>query len=337
MPRVGRQTWTFPSHPTVIATGTVAGKIESEGPLSRWFDVRLAASSMKSASWEKDEQQIFRQAAELALHKAAVQPAAVDLLIGGDLNAQLTGFYFGLRHLPIPKIGVYSACSSITESLALAGLTIESGVADTVLVGTSSHNSTAERQFRFPTEYGAQKPETAQRTVTGAGTALIGRRPGTVRLTSATIGEVVDFGITNPWEYGAAMAPAAARTILTHLRDTNTTMEDYDCIATGDLGRIGHAIVRDLFSQSGHNPGNRLTDCGVLIYRPDQSEVLAGGSGAACSSLVLFGYLLDQIRNGSWKRLLIAATGALLSTVVSQQQESIPSISHAVVFEREES
>lgn len=334
MPKTGRQTWLFPSEPAVLATGTVAGKVESEGPLGRWFDIRSTDSTMQGDSWEKDEQVLVQKAAKTALEKAHIQPPDVDLLVGGDLNAQLSSFYFGLRDFRIPSLGVYSACSSMTEAVALAGLALDSGFSNTVLAGTSSHNSTAERQFRFPTEYGVQKPNTAQRTVTGAGMAVLARQPGTVVLTGATIGEVVDFGMKNPWEYGAAMAPAACSTILAHFRDTGRTFQDFDCIATGDLGRMGNAILRDLLVREGHDPGDKLTDCGMLIYRPDQPEVFSGGSGAACSTLVTYGYLLENLRNGTWNRILVSATGALLSTVMSQQKETIPSISHAVVFER---
>jgi stage V sporulation protein AD len=334
MKKLGRQTWQFELEPVVLSTGTVAGKVESEGPLGQWFDVRLMQGGMQDTSWERDEQNLMRQAVETALSKAKLSPSDIDVAIGGDLNAQLTGFYFGLRDFNFPEFGVYSACSTMTQSIALAALLVDAGAARTVLAGTSSHNSTAERQFRFPTEYGAQKPETAQRTVTGAGMAVVGAGAGTVIIREATIGEVVDFGIKNPWEYGAAMAPAAFRTIMTHLDATGRHMNDFDCIATGDLGRIGHAILQDLFAQQGQDPGSILTDCGMLIYAPEQPEVFAGGSGAACSSLVTFGYLLEKLRNGTWSRILIAATGALLSTFSSQQKDSIPAISHAVVFER---
>lgn len=334
MPRAGRQTWLFPSEPAVLSTGTVVGKLEGDGPLGQWFDVRRDSDLMRGKSWEADEQENLKNAADLALQKASLSASQIDLVMGGDLNAQLTGFYFGLRDFPIPHLGVYSACSTITEAIALSGLVLESKFADKVMVGTCSHTNSAERQFRFPTEYGAQKPDTAQRTVTGAGTAILGRTSGEVVLTKATIGDVVDYGMTSPWEYGAAMAPAAAATIAAHFKDTGTTPDDFDCIATGDLGRIGHKLVKDLLAQRGIDCGDKLTDCGMIVYSPTQPEVFAGGSGAGCASLVTFGYLLEQIRNGTWKRIMVSATGALLSTITAQQQETIPSISHAVVFER---
>jgi len=335
MDKLGRQTWAFTSEPRLLATGTVAGKVEAEGPLGANFDVTVDDSS-QGQSWEKAEQKLFASAAQTALVKAHKQASEIDLMVGSDLNAQLTSFYFGLRDFAIPALGVYSACSSITEGLALAGLAIDSQVANHVMVGTSSHNATAERQFRYPTEYGAQKPPTAQRTVTGSGVAILGREGGNVAVTHATIGQVVDYGITSPWEYGAAMAPAAARTIVAHLRETGRSLNDYDCVATGDLGRFGHAILLDLLAQDGLTVDTELTDCGILIFRQDQPEVFAGGSGAACSALVTFGYFLRNLEQGLWKRVLVAATGALLSTITAEQTESIPAISHAIALERKD-
>lgn len=334
MVKLGRQTWQFTTEPSVLQTGTVAGKVESEGPLGQWFDVRILKEGMWGQSWEKDEQSLVKQAVDVVLDKTNMPVDQIDLAVGGDLNAQLSALYFGLRNFNFPTLGLYSACSTMTEAVALAALLVDSGAASNVLAGTSSHNSTAERQFRFPTEYGAQKPETAQRTVTGAGMALVSKLPANIVISSATIGEIVDFGIKNPWEYGAAMAPAAFQTIRAHLRDTGRSPDDFDCIATGDLGRIGHAILKDMFAKEGQNLGDKLTDCGMLVYAPEQPEVFAGGSGAACSSLVTFGYLLEKLKNGTWNRILVAATGALLSTVTSAQKDSIPAISHAVVFER---
>lgn len=334
MPKVGKQTWVFPTEPRIRCTGTVAGKIEGEGPLGALFDVKLSNDRWDADTWEHAEQAMFQTAAEITLKKANLQAQDIDLIIGGDLNAQLTGFYFGIRDLGIPSLGVYSACSSLTQAMAIGALTLDSQVATQVLVGTSSHNSTAERQFRYPTEYGSQKPPTSQRTVTGAGLALLAASGGQVAITAATIGRVVDNGIKSPWEYGAAMAPAAQSTILAHLQDTGTTVTDYDCIATGDLGRMGHAILRELLQQDGMDPKERLMDCGIMIFGKDQPEVFSGGSGAACSALVAFSHFLQKLERGEWNRILLCATGALLSAVTAQQKDSIPSVSHAIVMER---
>jgi stage V sporulation protein AD len=336
MPLVGSQTWLFPSSPCVLATGTVAGKNEGEGPLGDCFDIRHNDDRMGMNTWEQVEQHMFDEAVQMVLQKANLKPPDLNLMVGADLNAQITGFYFGLRSYPIPALGVYSACASICEALAVAAMATDAGYADKTLVGTSSHYSTAERQFRFPTEYGVQKPPTAQRTVTGAGAAILGREGGQVCITAATIGQVVDMQVKSPWEMGAAMAPAAYSTITAHLQDTGRTVEDFDCIATGDLGQVGHDILRDLFARDGVDLGDRLTDCGLLIYHKDQHEVLSGGSGGACCTLVTFAHLLRQLEAGLWRRILVSATGALLSLVTAQQGESIPSISHAIVFERKD-
>ncbi|MCL6625536.1 stage V sporulation protein AD [Alicyclobacillus shizuokensis] len=333
---MGAQTWRFARPPRVLVTATVAGKNEGEGPLGDEFDVRHNDDRLGLNTWEQVEQHLFDEAVEVALNKAKLKPPDIDLLIGADLNAQLAGFYFGLRAYPVPVLGVYSACASICEALAIGALTIDSGVADKVLVGTSSHFATAERQFRNPTEYGAQKPPTAQRTVTGAGAAILAGTGGTVAVTEATIGQVVDMQMKSPWEMGAAMAPAAYSTITAHLQDTGRKWDDFDCIATGDLGQIGHNILRDLLARDGHHLGERLVDCGLLIYRKDQPEVLSGGSGGACCTLVTFAHLLRQLASGTFRRILVSATGALMSAVTVQQGESVPSVSHAVVFERME-
>ncbi|MCL6515766.1 stage V sporulation protein AD [Alicyclobacillus sp.] len=335
MPKIGVQTWLFPSEPRIEETATVAGKLEGEGPLGNRFDVRKEDDWCGADTWEHAEQSLFREAVQIVLQKSGVTPQDIDLFFGADLNAQVTSFHFGTREFDIPKIGVYSACASSTAALALAAMAVDAGFAQRVLAGTSSHTSTAERQFRFPTEYGAQKPPTAQRTVTGAGVGLVGRQ-GRVAITAATVGRVVDYGIKSPWEYGAAMAPAAAATILAHLRDTGRKIHEFDAIATGDLGRVGLNILRDLLEQRGVDPGDRLMDCGVLIYAPDQPEVFSGGSGAACSSLVLFGHFVKRLLEGEWRRILVSATGALLSTVSQQQQDTIPAVSHAVVLERKD-
>lgn len=336
MGRVGKRTYVLDRAPRILGAATVAGRTESEGPLGQYFDVRHDNDRLGLDTWEHAEQALFSEAVATLFQKTGLKQEDVDLLIGGDLNAQLTGFYIGLRTYAIPSLGVYSACSTFTQALMLAAVLVNSGWAERVVVGTSSHHSTAERQFRYPTEYGAQKPPTAQRTVTGAGAGIVDRASGRVAITAATVGRVIDPGISSPWEMGAAMAPAAADTILTHLAETGRSFDDFDCIATGDLGRVGHHILRDLLAQQGVRVDERLTDCGLLIYREDQPEVFSGGSGGACANLVTFGYFLKQLETGTWRRVLVSATGALLSAVSSQQKDSIPCISHAVVLERKD-
>lgn len=338
MTKLGKQTWNFHSNPVYVAsTGTVAGQLEGQGPLGGAFDVCLESDRIDGDTWEHSEQTMFAQAAQIALKKTNFTAEQVDAMIGADLNAQLSSFYLGLRGFSIPALGIYSACASICEGLAIGSLLIHSGHAERALVGTSSHTSTAERQFRYPTEYGAQKPATAQRTVTGAGASILTNTASAIEITHATIGKVNDYGITSPWEMGAAMAPAAADTLTAHLRDTGRAWSDYDCIATGDLGRIGHAILKDLLAErhQADNPSN-LTDCGMLIYDEKQSEVFSGGSGGACCTIVTFSHLFDRLLKGTYKRILVSATGALLSSMTAQQHDSIPCVSHAIVFERKD-
>ncbi|WP_041695183.1 stage V sporulation protein AD [Alicyclobacillus acidocaldarius] len=339
MARLGRSTWAFGERQVAVkATSTVAGSLEGQGPLSDAFDVRVNDDRAGQATWERAEQALFRRAAEIACEKAAVHPSDLDLVVGADLNAQLTSFYMGLRPLARPMLGVYSACASICEALAVAGLAVATGFADVVLVGTSSHTSTAERQFRYPTEYGVQRPPTAQRTVTGAGAAILARGRGKWQITHATIGEIADFGVRCPWEMGAAMAPAACDTLRQHLQDTGRSVVDYDLVVTGDLGRVGLDILRHLLVEQGLASATvaeeRVQDCGAMIYDENQPEVFSGGSGAACSTLVTFGHLFREMDRGHIHRLLVCATGALLSQVSAQQGDTIPSISHAIAFER---
>ncbi|QQE76910.1 stage V sporulation protein AD [Alicyclobacillus sp. SO9] len=335
MSKVGRQTWKFSRGASVLATGTVAGTVEGKGPLGTDFDLRISDDHFGEPSWEKAEQKLFESAAKIALDKVSLSDGDLDLIVGGDLNAQLSSFYFGLRAYSTPLIGTYGACSTVTESLAVAAMAIDSNNVNYALVGTSSHNSTAERQFRYPTEYGVQKPPTAQRTVTGSGVVVLGSKPfGEMRITHATIGKLVDMGISSPWEMGAAMAPAAFDTIQAFFRESGMKPKDFDCIATGDLGYIGHELLAEMFRDAGMDLGERLTDCGMLIYDREQPEVYSGGSGGACCSLVTFGHLLDNLSSGVWNRMLVCATGALLSSVTVQQGETVPGICHAVAFER---
>lgn len=336
MAKLQGQTWLFDSRPGLVATGTVAGSVESNGPLGSEFDLNMTDDRWGMSTWEHAEQKMFGEAVRIALDKGNLQTSDIDLMIGGDLNAQMCSFHLGLRAYTIPALGVFSACASIAEALAIAGMAIDGGYANRALVGTSSHNSTVERQFRYPTEYGVQKPPTAQRTVTGAGACVLAKQGGDVCISAATIGKVTDLGIKSPWEMGAAMAPAAESTLIAHFRDTNRRPNDYDCIATGDLGRIGHAILRDLLEKQQFTAGDELMDCGIMIFDPNQPEVFSGGSGGACCTLVTLGHIIRQLQSGKWKRVLIAATGALLSAVTAQQADTIPCISHAVVLERRE-
>lgn len=267
------------------------------------------------------------------LSKANLQKSDIDLLLAGDLlNQNVTANYVA-RELKIPFLCLFGACSTSMESVAIASALIDGGFANRALAATSSHNATAERQFRNPTEYGGQKPDTATSTVTGSGAVVISQEPSQIQITSATVGRVMDLGITDPFDMGSAMAPAAADTIKQHLEDLGRTVDDYDLILTGDLSGIGSPILKDLLKEDGIQLGRKHDDCGLIIYTPDQN-VFAGGSGCACSAVVTFSHIFQEMKAGNLQRVLVVATGALLSPMMVQQKETIPTIAHGVVFER---
>jgi stage V sporulation protein AD len=332
----GHQTWVFPNRPTILSTATVGGPFEAKGPLAEDFDILHGDLWLGQDSYEQAERKMLEEACEIAIKKAALQKQDIQYFLSGDLMNQVISSSFAARTLAVPYLGLYGACSSSMESLALGSLIVDSQSGSYVLCGTVSHNAAAEKQYRYPTEYGSQKPPTAQWTVTGAGVAVLGSKGNGFKITSATIGRVVDMGVTDPFNMGSAMAPAAVDTITAHFRDLRISPRDYDLIATGDLGRVGHRIAGDLLQKHGLEiPAERFTDCGLLIYGQDQPEVLAGGSGCGCSATVTYGYILNRMKKGELKKVLIVATGALLSPLSYQQQESIPCIAHAVSIEHD--
>lgn len=297
-----------------------------------YFDKILSDMYYGEKTWEKAEQKILQETMGLALEKAGLQPPDIDFLLAGDLTNQIIAANFTARSLAIPFIGLYGACSTMYEGLALGSMLIDGGFARHVLVGACSHYATAERQFRFPTEQGVQRSMTAQWTVTGSGAIVLGKTGLGPKVTHATIGKVVDLGEGDPGDMGSAMAPAAADTIIQHLKDTGQTPEDYDLIITGDLGKYGRELVTKLAQQQAVNLTTNYKDCGVLIFN-DSQDTHAGGSGCACSATVTCGYLLNQMRGGKLRRLLGVGTGALLSPCSYQQGETIPGIGHAVVIQ----
>lgn len=329
----GKQTWVFNNKPVIISSSAVGGPFEARGALSSDFDILHEDLWLGQDSYEKAEIKLLEQACESAISKVNMKKEDIQFLISGDLMNQIISSTFAARTLEIPFLGIFGACSSSMESLALASLLVDSKAAHYVIAAASSHNVTAEKQFRYPTEYGAQKPLTAQWTVTGAGAGLIAEKGDGPKITSATIGRVVDMGISDPYNMGAAMAPAAVDTIEAHFRDLNLEPSHYDLIATGDLGRVGHTIAKDLLEKHGLKISSKsFTDCGLLIYKEDQ-PVMAGGSGCGCSATVTYGHFLKEMKKGKLKRILIVATGALLSPLSYQQKESIPCIAHAVAIE----
>ncbi|GKU78244.1 stage V sporulation protein AD [Paenibacillus sp. L3-i20] len=330
---MGKQSWWFNNKPVIIGAATVVGPDEGEGPLAAEFDLVHPELDMGQKSWEKAERLILEQASEFAIQNAGLDKSQLQFYIGGDLMNQIISNTFAARALGVPYIGVFGACSTSMETLALAAQLVDSGSANYVLAGTCSHNCTVEKQFRYPTEYGSQKPPTAQYTVTGAGAAVLAASGDGPVIECATIGKIVDLGIKDPFNMGAAMAPAAVDTIQAHFNDTGRSPGDYDLIVTGDLAGVGHPIAKELLLQNGVPMDNTVfNDCGLLIYDLKKQKVQAGGSGCGCSAVVTYGHLLKRIKKGELKRVLVVATGALLSPLSFQQGESIPCIAHAVAI-----
>ena len=331
--RLGRQTVAFTNPPSIAAGSCVVGQKEGEGPLRKWFDYISDDSYFGHSSWEKAESVMLSKCFALCCDKARIPPSDIQYLFAGDLLNQCAGSTFAARDLPIPYFGVYGACSTMGETLALAATAIAGGSAAIAAAQTSSHFCTAERQYRSPLPYGSQRSPTAQWTATAAGCCILGTQSEGPYITHATRGQIVDMGVTDMTNMGAAMAPAAFDTLRAVFRDTGTTPKDYDLIVTGDLGAVGSDILTELFRREGTALDN-YTDCGLLLYDRKKQDMHAGGSGCGCSAAVLNGYLLEGMRQGRWRRLLFAPTGALLSPTSSFQGESIPGICHAVVFSR---
>ena len=337
MPKhIGKQTVALSLPPHIIAEAAVVGKKEGQGPLRERFDRISDDSYFGQKSWEMAESTMLRECFDLALKKAGLSPARVQYLLAGDLLNQCTGSAFAARDSGIPFFGLYGACSTMGESLSLAAILIDGGFADTVCAMTSSHFCSAERQFRMPLEYGSQRCPTAQWTVTGCGTVILsssGRGPA---VTHVTTGKMVDAGVTDACNMGAAMAPAACDSILCHLQDTGRDADYYDAVITGDLGHFGHEILSYLLAREGISPSKVFTDCGILIYDREGQDTHCGGSGCGCAASVLCGHILKCMHEGLWRRVLFAPTGALMSPTSSLQGESIPGISHAVAIESTE-
>lgn len=331
----GHQSWIFEKKPKIISTATVVGPFEGQGPLANDFDIIHGDLYLGQDSWEKAERVLLEESTQLAIEKARLTKEQIQFYFGGDLMNQIISSSFAARTLSIPYIGMFGACSTSMESLALASFIVNHNGAKYALAGTGSHNASVEKQFRYPTEYGSQKPPTAQFTVTGSGAAVVSLEGEGPSVTSATIGRVIDMGITDPFNMGAAMAPAAVDTIEAHFRDLQIKPSHYDLIVTGDLSKVGYEIAEDLLKRH-HIPMEETTykDCGMMIYDYTKQKVQSGASGCGCSAVVTYGHLLNRIRNGDLKRILVVATGALLSPISFQQGESIPCIAHAVSIER---
>lgn len=333
MERIGRYTLQLSGNTGIIGSAGVGAKTEGEGPLAADFDFLYSDDGIeKQETWEKAESELHKKAVSLALQNAEKTPEDIDMIFAGDLLDQCIGSTFGIKELNIPFVGMYGACSTMALSLAASSVFVDTGAANTAVASTSSHFCSAERQFRFPLEYGGQRTPTSQRTATAAGAAIIAaNQPCGILIDRVMFGRITDLGITDANNMGAAMAPAAARTIKDFLTDTNTTQDDYDLILTGDLGLVGTDLLHQLLmTREGTDITKVHNDCGLLIYDREAQDVHAGGSGCGCSASVLCSHIFKRMRKGELKSVLFVATGALLSPTSSLQKQSVPGIAHAV-------
>ena len=333
--RVGRYTAVLNNRPVILGRAAVVGKREGEGPLARYFDAIFDDTTLGEKTWEKAESAMQREALTRALNRAGFTASEIHYLFCGDLLNQCTASAFGLREFQIPMFGQFGACSTMAQTLAMSAVFVDSGAADLCAAVTSSHFCSAERQFRLPLQYGGQRPPTSQWTATAAGAAIVGMGGGGVRIEAVCGGRMTDLGITDANNMGAAMAPAAADTLLHFLEDTRTAPEDYDLIVTGDLSRVGSDLLYELLGREGIRLGARHADCGLMLYDRDRQDVHSGGSGCGCAASVLCSYLLPRMEQGELHSVLFMATGALMSPTTAQQGESIPGIAHLLHLKSE--
>ena len=328
--RKKKQTFIFSRQPVITTWASVAGKKEKEGPLGNAFDVTSEDGYFGQSSWELGEKHMQQVALETLIKKAGLTQDDLSVVFSGDLLNQCIGSSFTLRNTHIPHLGLYGACSTMAESLLLASVAVGGGFFENAVAMTSSHFASSERQYRFPLGYGGQRTPTSQWTVTGAGAALICNEGVGPKVHSFTVGTVTDLGIKDANNMGVAMAPAAFATINKHFEDTNTDVDAFDLIVTGDLGQVGKEALLALARKNGISLGGRLMDCGTTVFDLQAQDVHSGGSGCGCSAITLCGHLLDKLQSGSLKKILFCGTGALLSPTSTQQGLPIPGICHAV-------
>lgn len=337
--QAGRQSIRFLTPPYIIEESSIVGQKEGEGPLGGYFDQIEEDPMCGGTTWEEGESKLQEMAVEKVLEKAAMQPDDIRYIICGDLLGQLIGTTFGVENFHIPMFGVYGACSTMGESMALGAALVAAGYGDHVIAITSSHFASAERQFRFPLAYGNQRPLSATWTVTGSGAVLIGKEKKArekgkdIVITGITTGKIMDYGVKDSMNMGACMAPAAFDTIYQNFQDFKREPEDYDKIITGDLGFVGKTILLDMLKEKGYSLGERYMDCGIEIYDREEQDTHSGGSGCGCSAVTLAAYILHRMRKNQWKRVLFVPTGALLSPISFNEGNSVPGIAHGVVLE----
>lgn len=332
--QVGKQSLAFDKPVYIMSAACIVGPKEGEGPLKDTFDEIVEDPTLGKGSWEEGESELMKQTCMLAIRKAKIKAEDVRYLFAGDLLGQLIATTFGLMDFEIPLFGLFGACSTMGEGLSLGAMTVHAGYADTVLAAASSHFGGAEKEFRFPLEYGNQKPMSATHTVTGCGAFVLSKEYGDVMISGITTGKVVDYGVKDSLNMGACMAPAAADVIYQHLKDFKRQPEDYDRIVTGDLGIVGKEILCKLLKDQGYDITKVHMDCGMEIFNGPEQDTHAGGSGCGCSAVTLAGKLMNEIKQGVIERILFVPTGALLSTVSYNEGQSVPGIAHAVVIEK---
>lgn len=331
--QMGKQSLSFDKPVYIMSSACIVGPKEGEGPLKDYFDEVVEDATLGQDSWEEGESELMKQTIALAIRKAKIKTEDIRYLFAGDLLGQLIATTFGVMDFEIPLFGLYGACSTMGEGLSLGAMTIHAGYADRVVAAASSHFGSAEKQFRFPLEYGNQRPMSSTWTVTGSGAFVLSKDEGDVMITGITTGKVVDYGVKDSSNMGACMAPAAADVIYQHFKDFDCRPEDYDKIVTGDLGCVGQEILWKLLKDQGYDITNVHMDCGMEIYDDPEQDTHAGGSGCGCSAVTLAGKLMHDFRTGQLKKILFVPTGALLSTVSYNEGQSVPGIAHAVVIE----
>ena len=333
MKKVGNQSYMLENKVNIAATASIVGPKEKAGPLHQYFDQCLEDEFWGEKSWESAESKIIKETVNMAISKSGLPSKNIDFCFAGDLLNQCIASSFGLRETNIPFIGLFGACSTFVESMIVASSFIDGGFATNAICAASSHFCSAEKQFRFPLELGNQRPPSSQWTVTGSGAAIITKTGTGPFITSFTPGKIVDLGINDANNMGAAMAGAAEDTLIRHFKDTGRNPSFYDAIFTGDLGHIGKDILIDLASSKGYNIRSNYNDCGVLIFDKQKQDTHSGGSGCGCVASVFSGYIYKQLQEKKYRKILLIATGALMNSTSSQQGESIPGIAHAVSIE----
>lgn len=329
----GKQSIQFDIAPYVWEAASVAGKKESEGPLGKLFDVVDTDPMLGKETWEDAESELQRKAAEEVIKKSKLNKQDIRYILAGDLLEQMTATSFGIMDFNIPLLGLYGACSTMGEAMGLGAMLVAGGYGEYVLSMASSHFAGAEKQFRFPLDYGNQRPLAASWTVTGCGAVIISKKKGRAKIFGTTTGKIVDFGVKDSMNMGACMAPAACDTIYQNFMDFGYQPEEYDKIITGDLGYVGQEILLDLLKQKGFDISSQHMDCGIEIFDRQTQDTHNGGSGCGCAAVTFSSHILRQVEKGAWKKVLFVPTGALLSKTSFNEGRTVPGIAHGVIIE----